>query len=58
MKLTVQETATARGVTRQSVYGWISNGLVYSKRREIGKKEHIVIDPIDVDKHLNLTEGD
>lgn len=57
-KLTVAETAEARGVTSMAVRYWIKNGLKFSTRREIGKKEHIVIDPKDVDKHLNLTVGD
>ena len=57
-KLTVKETAISRGVTSMAVRYWIKNGLEYTTRREIGKKEHIVIDPKDVDKYLNLTVGD
>ena len=57
-KLTVQETAEARGVTKMAVYHWLSNGLPFTLRREIGKKEHKVIDPNDVDDFLNLTVGD
>lgn len=57
-KLTVQETAEARGVTKMAVYHWIKGGLKTSTRRAIGKKAHIVINPKDVDEYLNLTEGD
>lgn len=58
MKLTVQETADQRGVTTMAVYHWIKNGLKTSTRKVIGKKQHIVIDPKDVDDFLNLTEGE
>jgi len=57
-KLTVAEVAEEYNVTTMAVRYWIKNGLRTYKRRVIGKKEHIVIDPDDVIKFLNLTEGD
>lgn len=55
-KMNVQETANARGVTRQAVYGWMKDGLKHEKVKEIGKKEYAVIDPDDVDDFLKLTK--
>ena len=55
-KLSVNETAKQRGVTSMAVRYWLKKGLKHSTRREIGKKEYIVIDPKDVDEFLNLTK--
>ena len=56
MKLSVSETAETRGVTPMAVRYWLKKGLTHSTRREIGRKEYIVIDPKDVDEFLNLTD--
>ena len=56
MKLSVSETAEARGITPMAVRYWIKKGLKHTTRRELGRKEYIVIDTKDVDKFLNLTE--
>lgn len=57
MKLSVSKTAKQRGVTPMAVRHWLAKGLKHSTRREIGRKEYIVIDPKDVDKFLNLSDG-
>ena len=58
LKLSVSETAANYGVTTMAVRHWLKKGLKHTTRREIGKKEYIVIDPKDVVKFLGLTEGD
>lgn len=55
---TVQEIAEIYSVSRTAVYAWIEKGLRHSFRREIGKKEHIVISREDVDNfsHVGIFE--
>lgn len=55
---TVQQTADRFGVTKQSVYRWLKNGLPYRKERVIGIKERKMINPADVVSFLNLSDGD
>ena len=54
--ISVLETAKQRGVTTMAVRYWLKRGLEHTTRREIGRKEYIVIDPKDVDDFLNLTK--
>lgn len=56
MKYSVAEIAEMYGVTSMAVRYWIKQGLEFSRRREIGRKEYIVINKKDVDKYLKLTE--
>lgn len=49
---TVYETADRFSVSAKTVYNWIEKGLPVATRREIGKKEHTVICPKDVNDFL------
>lgn len=54
MKKTVSEIAEHFDISRQTVYLWIKDGLKHEKRNQIGKKEHIVIDPEDVYEYKGI----
>lgn len=57
MKLTVKETADHFGVTPQTVYIWLKQGLEKSYIKKIGVRPTMVIDPEDVKKfHENIAE--
>lgn len=50
-RLTVQETADRFGVTINSVYNWMKDGLPYTIEKVIGIKTRAIIDPSDVKKY-------
>lgn len=55
---TVQEIAKMFGVTKVAVYNWIKDGLKYSTKKVIGRKEYIVIDPADIlEYHKSKEKG-
>lgn len=54
---TVEETGKMFGVTRNTVYRWIRDGLKYKREKVIGRKTRIVIDPSDVLEYHKKKEG-
>ena len=51
-KLKVTEIAKLYGVTRMTVYNWMDDGLYYEMEYKPGKKPYAVIDPQDVEDHI------
>jgi len=53
---TVENIAKSFGVSRVSVYNWINNGLPYTRKKAIGHKVRIMIEPSEVFKYHKSVE--
>tara|TARA_R100000750_G_C2341927_1_gene94559 strand:+ start:162 stop:350 length:189 start_codon:yes stop_codon:yes gene_type:complete len=51
---TVKEISEQFGVTTMGVRYWINRGLKHKMEKVVGRKERIIINPVDVDSFLNL----
>ena len=51
-KVKVIEIAKLYGVTKMAVYNWMDDGLPYEMEYKPGKKPYAVIDPKDVEDHI------
>ena len=51
---TVKEISEQFGVTTMGVRYWLNRGLKHKKEKVLGRKERIIINPIDVNEFLGL----